>query len=72
MPLFRQRERGNKRYLTGGTTASLAIIFLAAPVGIIHQDVPFEEVMVVPVFHNLLQLMLHAQGGIGGNAETAS
>ena len=72
MPFVRERQGGNEWHLARSASTSFAVSLFATPVGIIHEQQATQGSLVVSIFHDLLQFVFHAQGGIGGDPDGSS
>ena len=69
MPFVAGCHGSNKRDFAGGSSSAIAVMFFAAPIGVVNLHETGKRLTVVTQFHDLLELMLHEQGGIAGNTQ---
>jgi hypothetical protein len=67
MPFIAGCHGSNKRDFAGGSSTAIAVMFFAAPIRIVDLHKTGKGLTIVTQFHDLLEFMLHEQGGIAGN-----
>jgi len=64
-------HRNHERDFVRGPAAALATASFAAPVDIIDLDEPAQRLAIISLLHDLHELVLHAPGGVAGDAQLA-